>query len=112
MDVVIFVFFCCLTVGEVLAFASGVRLQKIREFWIFLPISCFYALEVTVKISLLGFERFWGRKPIQHTFDFYNVYALILVEIVYLMHSGFQTMAVERAIILLSAARVFRLGRY
>jgi len=108
--VIFFVFL--LTLFEGLAFADGTRLQNIQMFWVLLPITFLYGMEVTVKISILGFDRFWNKKPLQHRFDFFNVYSLIVIEIMYLSIAGFQTLAMERAIILLSAARLFRLCRY
>lgn len=109
MDVVISIVFL-FTCWEGFAFANGKPLLKIAIFWVLLPITFMYGMEVTAKISILGFDRFWNKNSLQNRFDFLNMYSLIIIEIIYL--AGAQTMAMQRAIILLSGVRVFRLCRY
>merc|ERR1740130_351268 len=79
-------------------------------FWIIFVFSLFYTLSLTVKIAVHGFERFWNKKPILHRFDFFNVYALIIVEFVTIL--GVRNKTMDKAIILLSMARMLRLGQY
>jgi len=79
-------------------------------FWILFVFSLFYVSGLTVKISTLGFERFWNLNPIQHPFDFFNVYGLLVVELVYI--SFVRTECLARAIILLHMARSLRLFKY
>merc|ERR1719223_1067514 len=46
--------------------------------------SCFYFLETLIQLYVLGFERFWYRKPFQHRFDLANNYSLFACEVIYL----------------------------
>lgn len=72
--------------------------------------SCFYTAEVSLKIFLLGFERFWHGRSFQHLFDFFTVYSLILCELLYLC---FGRQVVEaRMIVLIRLARALRLLRH
>jgi len=79
-------------------------------FWIMFSFSLFYAFSLTMKLSIIGFERFWHRKAIQHRYDFFNVYALIISELLYLFVWRGEWM--ERVVITLSLARMFRLCVY
>jgi hypothetical protein len=80
------------------------------SYWIIFVFSVFYTFSISFKISELGFERFWNRKTIQHRFDFFNVYGLIIMELLYM--SILRNRAMEKFILLLSLARVLRLCRY
>merc|ERR1719215_1626609 len=85
-------------------------MMKTNIYWVIFGFSVFYTFSLTVKISSLGFERFWHRRPIQHRFDFFNVYGLIIVELLYML--VWRSEEAERLIILLSFARALRLCVY
>jgi hypothetical protein len=80
------------------------------EYWVLFFISLIYAFGITTKISSLGMERFWHRKPIQHRFDFVNVYGLIILETIYMC--GWPTVGILRTILLFHMARGMRLMMY
>lgn len=50
-------------------------------FWLMFCFACFYALEVTMKIFCLGFERYWHMSPVRHRFDFFNNYFMFIVSV-------------------------------
>lgn len=79
-------------------------------YWILFVFSLFYFIGLNTKMFALGLERFWYRKPLQHRFDFFNVYSLMIAEILYM--TAFPTDAMARAIILLRLARGLRLVAY
>jgi len=118
-----------IAVATVFTFMAAVWFCKLRNrpmihnflFWTLFGFSIFYAASLTTKISSLGVERFWNRRPIQHRFDFFNVYALLVVNLVYIMYARDVDMLsassglienLERAIVLLSMARSCRLLVY
>jgi len=54
------------------------------QFWMLCCFSLIYVFGISAKISSLGFERFWFRNTTQHRFDFFNVYGLIVIELLYI----------------------------
>jgi len=109
---------CIIAVGTLVAVWEAIWFCQSRvrpmsrnpTFWIVFAFSVFYTLSITTKIMSIGMERFWHRKPIQHRFDFFNVYALIISELIYLFVWHSETM--ERAIVILSISRGLRLCKY
>jgi len=119
-----------IAVASVFTFLAALWFCKLRNgpmihnflFWTLFGFSIFYAASLTTKISSLGVERFWNRRPIQHRFDFFNVYALLGVNLVYIMYAReiFHLLApsqdflenLERAVVLLNLARSCRLLVY
>jgi hypothetical protein len=91
---------------------SGVfmDLKSLPTFWLMFVISLIYVFAISVKISSLGAERFWYKNAVQHRFDFFNVYGLIIIELLYLF--VFPIPFMVRAIMLLHMARGFRLFYY
>jgi len=81
-------------------------------YWVVLAFSVFYTLSLTAKIDGLGFERFWNHNShaLRHRFDFFNVYALIVTELVYMLF--FRERVLEKLILLLAMARLLRLLNY
>jgi len=79
-------------------------------FWILFAFSLIYASCISVTISLQGFERFWNKKIIQHRFDFVNIWSLIVAELLYFF--VFRGIVLQKAIVLLGMARMFRLIKY
>lgn len=88
------------------------RLVDMACFWPMFLFSVFFALEVTAKIIIFGFERYWHRKPIKNPFDFFTVYPLIILAVLYITVPSLQHIAMARAIILFSAFRACRLFVY
>jgi len=81
------------------------------DFWIMFSFSIYYAFCITVKISSLGLERFWYKKPMQHRFDFFNVYGLLIISLVFVC--GFpRSIVLMRMIMLFHMARGLRLFWY
>lgn len=101
---------CTLFEASWFCFHRSTNMFDTRIFWIVCGFSAFYGLSITTKILGMGFERFWHRKPLQHRFEFLNVYALLTVEILYIV--AFRTEGMERAVVLLSLARAGRLLVY
>merc|ERR1719163_2378591 len=79
-------------------------------FFAILFFSIVYLGFLCVTLWVNGFERFWNRKVVQHRFDFVNIISLVVVEFLYMFF--FRTVALEKAIVLLSMARMLRLCRY
>jgi len=109
---------CVIGFGSIFTLYQAVWFCKYRNgkmlespiYWITFAFSVFYILSITTKISCIGFERFWIRRPIQHRFDFINVYGLMIVELLYMFVWPNEDM--ERAVIILSLARILRLAVY
>jgi hypothetical protein len=98
------------TLWEAYFFCNGRKVIHTPNFWIVFVFSLFYTLSLSMKISQLGMERFWNRHAIQHRFDFFNVYGLIIVELLYMI--AFRNKVMEKAVLLLSLGRVLRLCKY
>mmetsp|Transcript_28807 Transcript_28807/g.67030 ORF Transcript_28807/g.67030 Transcript_28807/m.67030 type:complete len:751 (+) Transcript_28807:123-2375(+) len=62
--------------------------------------SLIYIVELTVKISILGFPRFWYTKVFFHRIDFFNVYGLCAIEIYNLIVHGSNPLTIRIAILL------------
>eukprot|EP00931_Biecheleriopsis_adriatica_P104399 TRINITY_DN7907_c0_g1_i2.p1 TRINITY_DN7907_c0_g1~~TRINITY_DN7907_c0_g1_i2.p1 ORF type:complete len:742 (+),score=108.15 TRINITY_DN7907_c0_g1_i2:83-2308(+) len=81
-----------------------------------LGFSCFYVIVVSLKIYVLGFERFWNIHAIQNRFDFFNVYGIFIAELAALAliaHShGNVPDWVAKTIILLHITRGLRFLQY
>lgn len=113
MDFLILIQFA-FTFWVVLCYAKPTTplLYTIPAFWPLFLISCFSALEVVAKICILGLERFWYRKAIQHRFDLITVFPLVILAVLYVAVPGLRVRALGRAIILFNGARAFRLFAY
>jgi len=79
-------------------------------FWVLFFFSLVYTFAISVKISILGFERFWHKKPFQHRFDFFNVYGLFFVSLAYVF--VYRGVAMYRLFAILQMARGLRLFAY
>jgi two pore calcium channel protein len=81
------------------------------SFQLLFAISVVYTLGITVKISSLGFVRFWmSRNPsrkVQQRFDFFNVYLLLIAELIFFFLYPLGSIA--RIIIILHLCRGLRL---
>lgn len=84
-----------------------VDFRQYLSFQLLLVLSCLYTVGITVKIWSLGFERFWNRKKVQHRFDFFNVYLLMIAELTFFIFWPLGTLA--RVIIIFHLLRGFRL---
>jgi hypothetical protein len=80
------------------------------SFQLLFAVAIFYTLGISVKILSLGWERFWNRNEVQHRFDFFNVYLLIIATVTYFFIWSPQMLA--RVVILLHLFRGFRLLAY
>jgi hypothetical protein len=90
--------------------ATTPNLMESTNYWFLFCFSVFYFVGLNTKIASLGVELFWHKKPLQHRFDFFNVYALLIVELLYM--SLWNTDGMARAVILLHMARALRLFVY
>lgn len=86
------------------------NLLHTTTFWFLFCFSLFYFIGLNTKIFCIGIERFWHRKPLQHRFDFANVYALLAIEVLYM--TLWHTEGMARAVILLHMCRTLRLFVY
>jgi len=81
-------------------------------YWVCFSYSSFYFLEVSLKICLLGPERFWNRHVFLHRFDFVVVYSLFFGELFFLTDLVATVAPIEdfmRGLVLLRIIRMLRL---
>ncbi|CAE8655861.1 unnamed protein product [Polarella glacialis] len=71
----------------------------------------FFALEVSLKMCVLGPERFWNRQPVQHRFDLCSVSCLVAIELTCLFASPPPDLLV-RGLVLAHVARTVRLAQH
>merc|ERR1719174_865529 len=118
MDSVIFVGICIafLLSVDFAAAPTPPNLMDLPLYWLLFSFSVFYFVGLNIKMFCLGLEQFWYRKPLQHRFDFANVYLLLLVEICYMTMSRADDIghseALARTVILLHMCRALRLFVY
>jgi len=93
------------------AFEKSVWRYDSPWFWAAFAFSCFYFIETTFKLWLLGVERFCSLRPFVNPFDFLNVYTLMTLEVVYIFWQGTGTppSGIVRLYVLCRIARVIRL---
>mmetsp|Transcript_9899 Transcript_9899/g.27921 ORF Transcript_9899/g.27921 Transcript_9899/m.27921 type:complete len:751 (+) Transcript_9899:47-2299(+) len=84
-------------------------------YWSLFAFSSFYVLTVSLKMGVLGMERFWHTNPIQHRFDFFNVYGCFAAEVACLYKDMLSTGAPNdllKIVLLLHVTRILRIIHY
>jgi len=81
-----------------------------------LGFSCFYVIVLSLKIYVLGFERFWNIHAVRNRFDFFNVYGIFIAElgalILVAQSQGHVPGWVAKTVILLHITRSLRFLKY
>jgi two pore calcium channel protein len=84
-------------------------------FWALFLFAIFYTVGVSLKLHVFGFERYWNMKPVQHRFDFLNVYPLFAATFLCLVCATFSHHASHfllKAVVILHIIRIFRVIQY
>jgi two pore calcium channel protein len=81
-------------------------------FWVLFAFSLFYFAAVSLKLAVFGFERFWNMKPVQHRFDFLNVYPLFAGEVLCVFLGSSAPGLLLRLVVILHIIRIFRIIQY
>jgi two pore calcium channel protein len=121
IDVVIFVGVLLAFIQTVL-FVSGGNFQAHilsagNPWWMVLfGFTCFYVIELVIKMTIMGFERFWYTRPFMNRFDLLNIFGLFILEIVCLATNATSNENLDkvgaRLTVLLHIIRSLRLMRH
>uniref|UniRef100_A0A7S4Q837 Ion transport domain-containing protein n=2 Tax=Alexandrium monilatum TaxID=311494 RepID=A0A7S4Q837_9DINO len=77
--------------------------------------SCFYVATVTLKLAVLGPERFWHISPVRNRFDFFNVYGCFMAELACIYYGVCKIRVppdLLRGVLLLHIMRIVRILHY
>lgn len=90
--------------------------QSVLETFSLFAFSCFYAVTLSLKIYIFGFERFWYFNPLQNRFDFFSISGVCVAEIASLtlaFHFEGETPSwVPKTVVLLHITRSLRILHY
>jgi len=115
MDVSIVFFQTLLFVNGGGNFVIAVLDTRHPWYWALFVFSTFYVLTLSLKMGVLGMERFWHTSPIRHRFDFFNVYCCFAAEVACLYTDMYSTGAPEdwlKLVLLLHVTRLLRVIHY